>query len=686
VEIGHGFVFLAGSDNIYRAGYPAARTGLGTLLKEASIREAAKASYRGTLAVTDELGTSLIVSFRHLGHYDLFLGVALDRSDVLAAYQRNRTYYVAAGLVLSCLLLCLGALLIRNKNRTLRISRVMDDTLQAMTQGIIMVDENGSVPVINRRAIELLGLPGELAGNSPRYGELMDWLTNGEFEEHRRATDRNMPTVYDLRNGASSYERTQPNGTILEIRTVTLADQRAVCTFTDITERRRFEDRIAYLAHHDNLTGLPNRTMFADRLAHEINRHGEARFAVLFLDLDRFKLVNDTWGHGVGDQLLVMVATRLRESVRISDCVARFGGDEFAVLLAGPMSDEDADRLAHILIDKVSESYEIAGRKLSIGVSVGIAFYPDHGRYSEQLLKCADIALYAVKGNRGGEVQRFSPEMDLLLQQQIDLERDLRAAIDDDAIEVYFQPICDTSTGRPFCYESLARWTHPIRGNISPGVFISLAEESNLIVPLGLSILRMACRAAYRWPGEISLTVNVSPLQLLSGEFEGSVLTVLNETGLSPTRLGLEITEGVIIRNEESVAHVLKRLQHHGIRILLDDFGTGHAGLSYLVRFGFDCIKIDRSFVARMLEDKAAQAIIRATLALSEELQLDVVAEGVETRAQLAILRRLGCNKVQGYIYGRPQPDWFHAGPADQQDDGARKYCQPSRGKISGPN
>jgi diguanylate cyclase (GGDEF)-like protein len=664
-EIGRGYVFLAGRDGIVRAGVPGGRIVPGQQIPDAIIRDAVMAGERGTVAFVDHTGAPLILSFRRIPRFNLLIAVALNQHDVLASYLRSRALYIDAGLLLSLLILGIGSLLVRHKQRLLRAASdllqsraVLTDTLENLSQGIMMVEADGRVAVINRRAIELLGLPNELVATGPRIHDINEWqIESGEFSGiHGQVRESGHAECWDIQRGSSTYERVRPNGMVLEVRTIQLGDQRSVRTLTDVTDRHRFAERISFLAHNDPLTGLANRTRFQDHLTDMIGQADGRSFAVLFFDLDQFKLVNDTWGHATGDRLLAMVADRLRATVRATDHVARFGGDEFAIAQSEFDSAGEWTDLASRLIETVSEPYIFEGRQLSVGVSIGVATYPKDGIDPEQLLKSADIALYAAKEGGRGTFRCFSPEMDRRIQERVAVERDLREAIERDELAVHYQPICDAASGRPFAYEALARWNHPARGWISPAMFIPLAEETGLVLRLGQAVLRAACRTAAGWPADIRLTVNISPVQLFNPDFEATVLEVLQESGLAPDRLGLEITEGVVIRNAVAVAAVLRRLQRRGIRILLDDFGTGHAGLSYLVRFGFDCIKLDRSFVMAALDDPAAQAIIRATVVLSEDLHLDVVAEGVETEAQLALLCRLGCRRVQGYYYGKPQP------------------------------
>jgi len=663
VDIGRGFVVLAGQDNIIRAGIPANRIVLGEPLLDRAMLEAVKQNDRATIAYIDHTGEPLIMSYRCISRYGLIIGVALNQNDVLAKYNSNRQNYIFAGLVLSLLFFSVAVLNVQNKQKLLKTrsdllasQEVLTDTLENMSQGIIMVDASGKIAVINRRAIDMLGLPEKLLTVNICFDDLVQWQAeNGEFGSERRRSGDENNTRWNLPGSSSIFEKIRPNGTVIEVRSVRFGNERIVRTLTDVTERHQYEKKIAYLAHHDSLTGLTNRAMFHEKLSHAIKSSDDASFAVLCLDLDHFKLINDVWGHAAGDQLLSTVADRLRSTIRADDLVARFGGDEFAVMQANVTDPEQVRHLARRLINNLSRPYNLLDRQLSVGVSIGVAIYPADGRDYEDLLKNADIALYAAKANGRGTCQFFSADMTRRLQDRVELERDLAEAINQERIEVYYQPICDAASGQIRGYEALARWKHPTKGDISPTEFITLAEETGLIIPLGLSVMRIACQTACGWPPTIGLTVNISPVQLFSIGFTESVFDVLRDTGLDPRRLGLEITEGVLISDGEAGAAVLRNLQKSGIRILLDDFGTGHAGLSYLVRFGFDCIKLDRSFVIRMIDDKAARAVIRAALVLSDDLHLDVVAEGVETEEQLGLLQELGCRKVQGYWFGAPQ-------------------------------
>ena len=667
LDIGRGSVLLVGLDGFVRAAAPASAGMLGQDIGASPLLAAARLAARGTLGLAGENGAATIVSYRRLDRYALVVAVALDRKEVLHGYTRSRAEYLAGGSVLTILILLVGRSVIRRRQallraqeRLLRSQQVLQDTLENMDQGIFMVDAERRLAVINRRAAELLGLPLEVATVGASFDDLLRWqLGHGEFANDERV--RKLAESGGIELTDSDYQRTRPNGMVLEVRTRLLCkdggERGAVRTITDVTERKRAEAQISYLAHHDELTGLANRAFFHDRLAHAIslNRRSGVGFAVLCLDLDRFKLVNDRGGHAVGDRLLRMVADRLRESVRESDTVARLGGDEFAILQVDAGQPGAAAALAQRLIACVSEPYDINGTQFTVGTSVGAALHPADGATAELLLKSADIALYKAKEERG-TFRFFELAMDQHLQERYALERDLREAIAQDGLAVHFQPICCAESGRPLAYEALARWTDPVRGPVSPAVFIPLAEETGLIPALGRAVLRMACMEATRWPRETRLTVNLSPLQFLEPDLAGQVLRTLRETGLQPDRLALEVTEGVLIRNGDEAFAVMHALQHHGVRVYLDDFGTGYAGLCYLLRFPFDCIKIDRSFVACLATDQAAMAIVQATMLLSESLRLEVIAEGVETGAQLELLRVLGCRQVQGFLLGAPRP------------------------------
>jgi diguanylate cyclase (GGDEF)-like protein len=377
---------------------------------------------------------------------------------------------------------------------------------------------------------------------------------------------------------------------------------------------------------------------------------------VLCLDLDRFKAVNDTLGHLAGDVLLREVAERLRMVLRAEDTAARIGGDEFAVLLGGRIERTQAVRLAERLIAAVSEPVALGHQQVEIGLSVGLAFAPDHGEDGETVLKRADLALYRAKAEGRGTCCVFENEMDAAATERRELERDLRRALEAGNLALHYQPQVRATNGAIVGFEALVRWTHPVRGPIPPAVFIPLAEETGLIGPLGEWVLRTACREAASWTAPLKLAVNLSPRQFAHPDLVGRVQAILAETGLAPGRLELEITETVIINDLAHALGVLTRLRALGPTIAMDDFGTGYSSLATLQAFAFDTIKIDRAFVAAMHESRQAAAIVRAVLSLGHSLGVTVVAEGVETEAQRDFLTDAGCDEIQGYLTGRPQP------------------------------
>ncbi len=425
--------------------------------------------------------------------------------------------------------------------------------------------------------------------------------------------------------------------------------------------RKVTEERIRFVAHHDDLTRLANRLLFHERLAAAITAaaRGEHGLALLYLDLDGFKLVNDTRGHGVGDKLLAAVASRLRENCRECDTTARIGGDEFAIiqLLGSQPAAATAVALAQRVLHAVQQPFDIDGQRLLVGVSVGIAVYPTGGETPDQLLRNADTALYRAKESGRNAYRLFEPAMEVRQLERALMERDLGDAVDRHHFTLAYQPICDATSLQIRGFEALLRWNHPVRGQVLPGHFVSLAEANGLILPLGHWALEAACAEAARWEPPACLSVNFSPLQFRQPDLAQQVARVLERAGLPGERLDIEVTEGLLLGNSGMVLQTMQALKEQGVRLTLDDFGTAYASLSTLRRFPFDRIKIDKSFVGEMGHDDSSLAIVEAVLLLGARLRLSVVAEGVETEEQLDTLRRLGCTLVQGYLTGRPMPE-----------------------------
>lgn len=434
-----------------------------------------------------------------------------------------------------------------------------------------------------------------------------------------------------------------------------------VATHQDISQRCESEARIAHMALHDALTGLANRTLLNQRLDAALAEARRGRtFALHLLDLDRFKFVNDTLGHPVGDKLLNIVAERLRLLVRDTDVIARMGGDEFAIIQSDIRDAADASILAARVIAALGTPYEIDGVPVEIGASIGIALVPQDGDSAEQLLRNVDMALYSAKDNGRSTFCYFDCEMDARLKQRHALEQDIKRALDAREFEPFYQPIVNAANGRIEAFEALARWRHPAKGLLSPDAFIAVAEETGMIVALGAQILEKACIAAVRWPSNIKVAVNLAPAQFRSRHIVQTIKDTLTRSGLEPSRLEVEVNEMVFARDAEATIAVLEELKILGVKIAMDDFGIGYSSLTYLHRMKFDTIKIDRSFIHNITDSKASLSVVRAVIALARTLDVTTTVEGVETVEQLEILRAEGCTSAQGYLFGRPGAEPSH--------------------------
>ena len=481
-----------------------------------------------------------------------------------------------------------------------------------------------------------------------------------------QAFDTELPWIGD-RSGdeqaARTWKHVRADGTLIDLaiysRQLIHGDQPAVLlALMDMTERKRAEARLAFMAQHDALTGLPNRNLLRqqmdDMLMH--GRRSAAKVAVLMLGLDNFKAVNETLGHGTGDKLLRAVAKRLRSTLREEDALARLNSDEFAIVQSGVARPEDAVLLAKRLLEAISESFLLDGHSVVIGASIGIAMSPGDGEESEKLLKSADMALSRAKTEFRGTFSFFEAEMDARAQTRRKIEIDLRDAIQKEVLRPYYQPLVDLATGRITGFEALVRWPHPERGMISPAEFIPVAEETGLINPVGGLMLRCACQDAAQWPDDVRVAVNLSPLQFRTGNLLSIVTDALKQSGLPARRLELEITETLLLEKSSQVLATLHALRALGVRISMDDFGTGYSSLSYLRSFPFDKIKIDQSFVRDLGANPDAQAIVRSIISLGKGLGVIITAEGVETEAELSCLRAEGCHEGQGYLFSRARP------------------------------
>jgi len=421
--------------------------------------------------------------------------------------------------------------------------------------------------------------------------------------------------------------------------------------------RDRGKEEIHHLAHHDSLTGLPNRALFAIELDRTLTRarRGE-KGALLYLDLDHFKRVNDTLGHSMGDKLLCQAADRLRTCVRETDLIARLGGDEFAILQTPLAQPSDAAALARRVVEVLQPPFLVGGSEVTVGVSIGIATAPDDASDHDQLVKSADLALYAAKGSGRGSYHFYKEELNSRMKARHQLEADLRNALAEHQFELYYQPIVDLHSGHVKCCEALLRWHHPTRGIVSPAEFIPVAEECGLIGPLGHWALNQACVAAAGWPKDISVAVNLSAVQVKSETLALQVTTALATSGLAPNRLELEVTESVLLQNTVETLATLHQVRGLGVRIAIDDFGTGYSSLSYLRTFPFDKLKIDKSFIDHVSNKEDCAAIVQAVTSMAHRLSMTTVAEGVESEDQRLKVSELGCKEMQGYLFSRPKP------------------------------
>ncbi|MEH2520568.1 diguanylate cyclase (GGDEF)-like protein [Bradyrhizobium sp. AZCC 1610] len=547
----------------------------------------------------------------------------------------------------------------REQEEALRVRNFQFDTaINNMSQGLCFFDSDHRLIVCNDRFVEMYDIAPERVSPGMSLIEIVDLrFEAGSFPAMTRDEYLRWRTDVAVSNEAKDSIVELMNGRTFKIRHRPMPGGGWVATHEDITEQRQSEVKIEYMAHHDALTDLANRVLLNDRLELALSRvqHGEM-VAVHHLDLDQFKAVNDTFGHPCGDKLLRIVAERLRSLVGEADTIARMGGDEFVIVQATIADPADATALAQVVIDALSEPYDIDGQQAVIGVSIGISVGPGDGSTPDKLLRNADLALYRAKSDGRGTFRFFEPAMDLQMQTRRVMEQDLRKALPAGEFELHYQPVVNLASKEISGFEALIRWNHPSKGMISPADFIPLAEEIGFIVPLGEWVVRQACATAAQWPDNLHVAVNISAIQFRSPGLMQVIVSALAASGLAPTRLEIEITESVLLHNKEATLAVLHQLRELGIRIAMDDFGTGYSSLTYLQSFPFDKIKIDRSFVKNITEDSSSLTIVRAVAALANGMGMTATAEGVETAEQLHSIASEGCTEMQGFLFSRPLP------------------------------
>lgn len=566
--------------------------------------------------------------------------------------------FLTAGAAVAIIAIALVAALLdrRAKGELGRQQIVLDSALENMSQGLCMFDADGKIILFNERYAAMLRRTDILLTGRLLVDVLREEQAKGQWQGD--ADEFFARLIADAREGRTTTDVVSRFGRSIRVVNQPMQGGGWVATFEDITEWLEAQAKISHMARHDALTSLPNRVLFHEELEQGLRRTKSGdQLAVLCLDLDHFKDINDSLGHPIGDALLKEVGRRLKATVGEHDTVARLGGDEFAVVQIGRSEETAARSLAGRLVEVIAAPYEIDDHQIVIGVSIGISLSPQDGSNPDELLKNADLALYRAKADGRGTYRFFETGMDARAQARRLLEMDLRAALQRDEFQVYYQPIRDVASGRVVAFEALLRWNHPQRGLIAPINFIPLAEETGLIVQLGEFVLRSACTDAVTWPDDVDVAVNLSPVQFKSPNLIASVTDALAASGIDARRIELEITESVLLQNSEATLATLHELRAMGVRISLDDFGTGYSSLSYLRSFPFDKIKIDQSFVRDLGANREAQAIIRSIVSLGKALGVTITAEGVETEAELSCLRAEGCHEGQGFLFSKARPN-----------------------------
>jgi diguanylate cyclase (GGDEF)-like protein len=610
-------------------------------------------------------GEYRVGAVRRLSHFPVVVIATISVSAALADWREQTRFLIGVATLSAAIVVVILWLIIRQLSRQHQLSQRrlalekqrLDTAVNNMTQGLLFFDSAQRLVICNQRYVEMFGVSREVIKPGCTFRELlMHRQQTGTFTDD---VDEYCNYIDGKLKEGEAFQRIleTADGRSIQVLYQPLEDGGWVTTLEDFTGRKRAEERIAHLAHYDALTDLPNRALFRERLERELKKIGRGgQLAVLYIDIDEFKSVNDSLGHPVGDELLKAVASRLAGCVRETDFVARLGGDEFAIVQTAVRTPSDVMDLVIRIFAAIRAPYECLGHQLVTDASIGIALAPRDGSDLDQLLKNADLAMYGAKSDGRRTYRFFEREMDARVRARRTLETDLRQAIADGEFEIDYQPVVDLESGAVSGCEALLRWRHPRRGMIPPAEFIPVAEDTGLIGQLGEWVLAQACAEAATWPDHVRLAVNVSPVQFRNHTLALHVASALAASRLDANRLELEITEAVLIRDDEAALAVLHQLRAIGVRIALDDFGTGYSSLSYLQRFPFDKIKIDRCFIADITAPDGSASIVQAVVNIATARNMTTTAEGVETEAQRDALHALGCTEMQGWLFSKAVP------------------------------
>jgi diguanylate cyclase (GGDEF)-like protein len=663
------------SDGMLLARFPQADPQIGLTFDGTDNFNRMRASLdHGVARITSMIdGKDRLVAGHSVAHYPLLISVSNSMDAILGVWRTLARTFGAVTIILELVIAVTVVLAIRHlRSHALleaadereRGARALQQqgqryntALNNMLQGLLMFDPAGNLVVVNRSFCRMFGVPDGALVPGMEYDAVADAVVAASqvtAEDMQGARERHAESLAHGQRTTATWEIA--GGRAFKITDLPMQEG-WLTTFEEITDQRASEARMVHLAHHDALTDLPNRVLFRRKLTDALAyaRRGEG-LALLFLDLDQFKAVNDTLGHPVGDELLRAVSERLAGQLRETDTVARLGGDEFAIVQSRIDKPAEATAFATRLIDLIETPFDVAGHQIVISTSIGIAFAPQDGTDADQLLRSADLAMYRAKSDGRGVYRLFHAEMDAQMQARRLLELDLRQAMACGQLEVFYQPVISVHHQAVAGFEALLRWRHPQRGLVPPSEFIPLAEEIGLITPIGEWVLRQACADAALWPGMLTVAVNLSSVQFRSRNLVPAVAAALRASALSPSRLELEITETVMLEDTVATVETLSELHGLGVSIAMDDFGTGYSSLSYLRSFPFDRVKIDQSFVRELGHRRDCGAIVRAVASLSNELGMATTAEGVETPEQLDALRAIGCTEVQGYLFSPAVP------------------------------